>query len=358
MLGIERKAARYTWTAALIALLLCTIYLIREALIVFAVALLLTYLLYPLYMMLYRILPGRSRAPALALVYITFFGVVALLVMTVGFKVADEANSLAAMAPEFLKHVQAQSDNSSLPQPAKSLQDQILQQLRAEVTQHSTQILSYVPQYSLKLLSAAGNLLLAIIVPIISFFMLKDGSLLREDLIDLVAPGRNRELMEDVLTDIHELLLQYMRALFTLCLAVFASFALAFTAMDVPYALLLASIAFPLEFVPLVGPMSAAVIIMVVVLFSPYPHPLWVLIFLAIYRLFQDYVLSPNLMSAGVELHPLLVIFGVFAGGELGGVAGIFLSVPVLAMSRIIIRRIRKTRLVSSDQVNPDHVVT
>ena len=73
-----------------------------------------------------------------------------------------------------------------------------------------------------------GVLLLAIVVPIISFFMLKDGSLLREELIDLVAPGRNRELMEDVLGDIHLLLLQYMRALFTLCLAVFASFALVF----------------------------------------------------------------------------------------------------------------------------------
>jgi predicted PurR-regulated permease PerM len=46
-----------------------------------------------------------------------------------------------------------------------------------------------------------------------------------------------------------------------------------------------------------------------------------------------------------VELHPLMVIFGVFAGGEIGGVAGIFLSVPTLAMSRIVIRRIRKERV-------------
>ncbi|HEY3841370.1 MAG TPA: AI-2E family transporter [Bryobacteraceae bacterium] len=351
MLGLEKKAARFTWTAALVALLMCCVYLIREALIIFAVALLLTYLLYPLYTVLTRILPGRSRGPALALVYIILFGVVAMIVTTIGSRVVEEATSLANQAPAFIEKMRAQGDNSSIPQPAKSNVDQVLEEIRAQVEEHSTQILSYVPQYSMKILSAASYLLFAVVIPIISFFMLKDGSLLREDLIELFAAGRNRELMEDVLSDIHVLLLQYMRALFTLCLAVFASFALVFSIMGVPYHLLLATIAFPLEFVPLVGPMSAAVIIMTVVLFAGYAHPVWVLIFLGVYRLFQDYILSPHIMSAGVELHPLMVIFGVFAGGEIGGVAGIFLSVPVLAMSRVIIHRIRKQRVVPSEHV-------
>ncbi len=60
------------------------------------------------------------------------------------------------------------------------------------------------------------------------------------------------------------------------------------------------------------------------------------IVYLGIYRMFQDYVLSPHLMSQGVELHPLLIIFGVFAGGEIGGIAGVFLSVPVLALIRLL----------------------
>jgi predicted PurR-regulated permease PerM len=51
------------------------------------------------------------------------------------------------------------------------------------------------------------------------------------------------------------------------------------------------------------------------------------------------------LMEQGVALHPLLVLFGVFAGGELAGIAGTFLSVPVLALVRVIYVRIRKSRL-------------
>jgi len=52
-------------------------------------------------------------------------------------------------------------------------------------------------------------------------------------------------------------------------------------------------------------------------------------------------------MRAGTEVHPLLVLFGVFAGSELAGVPGAFLSVPVLALIRIVYKRIRQQRLAS-----------
>ena len=110
--------------------------------------------------------------------------------------------------------------------------------------------------------------------------------------------------------------------------------------MGVPYALLLASIAFPLEFIPLVGPLLAAAVIISVTALTG-GHVLWVIIFLGVYRMVQDYVISPRLMSSGVELHPLLVILGVFAGGEIAGIEGTFLSVPTLALMRAVYHRIR-----------------
>ena len=61
-------------------------------------------------------------------------------------------------------------------------------------------------------------------------------------------------------------------------------------------------------------------------------------------RLFQDYVLQPHLMSAGVALHPLWVIFAVLAGEQVAGVAGMFLSIPVLATLRVVVVRVRKSR--------------
>ncbi|MFD2272284.1 AI-2E family transporter [Undibacterium arcticum] len=90
-----------------------------------------------------------------------------------------------------------------------------------------------------------------------------------------------------------------------------------------------------------VGPLVAVGTVLTVSSFSGYEHLLWLSGFIFSYRIFQDYVLSPYLMSEGVEVSPLLVIIGLLAGDELGGVAGIFLSVPVLATLKIVFVRVK-----------------
>ena len=63
--------------------------------------------------------------------------------------------------------------------------------------------------------------------------------------------------------------------------------------------------------------------------------------FLVGWRLLQDYVNSPRIMGKSMELHPLAAIFGVMAGGEVAGILGIYLSIPVMASLRIVFRRWR-----------------
>jgi predicted PurR-regulated permease PerM len=64
-------------------------------------------------------------------------------------------------------------------------------------------------------------------------------------------------------------------------------------------------------------------------------------VFWGCFRVVQDYVLNPYLMSSGIELHPLLVLFGVLAGEALAGIPGMFFSVPVLAILRVIYNHLR-----------------
>jgi predicted PurR-regulated permease PerM len=101
-----------------------------------------------------------------------------------------------------------------------------------------------------------------------------------------------------------------------------------------------------LEFIPVLGPLIGAVTIILVSWISGYGHPIVVVLFLASYRVFQDYVLSPYLMSAGVEVPPLLVLFGLLAGKELAGIPGMFFSVPVIAALRAVLGRMRKSAYV------------
>jgi predicted PurR-regulated permease PerM len=332
LFGIDTRAARYTWTAALVLLAIFTVYIIRETLIVFVVALLLAYLLYPLMDLIDRHLPTKTRTVALAITFALTLGFIALFGLFIGSVVATQATNLATQAPMFLQRLS--QNPPAAPQAVKSLTTQVTEALQLQFRQHYGDIVSSVPRLTLRILSASTSLIYVIIVPILSFFILKDGRAIRDSFLDFF--GRSREAAKETLDSVHTLLLQYMRALLFLCCATFIAFSVVLSALDVPFAMLLAAIAFPLEFIPLVGPLTAAGIIIVVSVVSGYAHVWWVVAFLAIYRVFQDYVLSPHLMSQGVELHPLLIIFGVFAGGEIGGTAGVFLSIPVLAMIRLL----------------------
>lgn len=340
MLGIDRRAARSTWTAALVLLGLALIYFIRETLFVFVVALLFAYLLYPLMRFIDRRLAGATRAPALFLTFALVIGILGTFISLIGTVVVEQANALAAAAPAFLDRLRAAGEAG--PNPTGTIWQKFFPMLEGQLRQHYNEIVAYAPQATLRLLSASGSLIDVVIVPILAFFILKDGREIQESFLGLFA--RRRHVAEETLADIHALLLQYMRALLFLCCATFISFSIVLSALRVPYSILLAAIAFLLEFIPLVGPLAAALIILGVSIASGFGHVLWLAIYLGAYRLFQDYVLSPHLMSKGVELHPLLVIFGVFAGGEIGGVAGIFLSIPALALLRLLYHHLRKAR--------------
>ena len=342
MLGIDAKAARYTWTAAVVLLLLFVVYLIREALIVFMTALLFAYLLYPLMDLIDRHLTSKTRTPALAMTFILVIGVIAAFGVSAGGVVATQAANLTKQAPAFLDQMRQNPQPEQAPGGVKSLESQYIGMAEGQLRQHYGDLAKVVPQIGLRVLSASQNIIYLIIIPILSFLILRDGRQIRDSFIAMLDSGQ--DTARELLADAHEMLLLYMRALLFLCCATLITFSIVLSAMGVPYALLLASIAFPLEFIPLVGPLVAAGIIIAVSIVTGFAHVWWVVVFLGCYRVFQDYVLSPHLMSQGIELHPLLIIFGVLAGGEIGGVAGVFLSMPVLALIRLLYHQLNKVQ--------------
>src|SRR5450631_1001110 len=101
MLGIERSAARYTWTAAVVVLLLWLVYLLRVTLFVFALALLFAYLLSPLVDLLDRAIPKKgTRTLALAMAYLIFIGAVVFVGIQIGTTVVSQAQTLVVKFPD------------------------------------------------------------------------------------------------------------------------------------------------------------------------------------------------------------------------------------------------------------------
>jgi predicted PurR-regulated permease PerM len=334
MLGIDTRIARYTWTFFLVFLLFVSLYLIRQTLFIFIVALLFAYLLWPLVHFLELRLPGRSKLPSLAIVYLVLLGVLVAVGVEVGSRIALQAQALSSKVPELLSRLQQPVDVTS-----QGLGMKIVAEIQQQLATHSRDLILPVSNAIVSLLSHAEILVVIVLVPILSFYFLKDGRALVSSMLDQISES-SRQLVMDIADDLHRLLAQYMRAMVLLGLAASLAYATFFSIIGLPYGLLLGAIAFFFEFVPLVGPLTSAVIILLVAGLSGFGHLPWIILFLAAFRLFQDYVLSPLLVGTGSRLHPLLVIFGVLAGSQIAGIPGAFLSVPVLATFRIIYRQV------------------
>ncbi len=184
----------------------------------------------------------------------------------------------------------------------------------------------------------AGNLIFAVLIPILAFFLVKDGPQIRDALLRWLNPVARPGSLSRIVSDLDDALGQYVRALGLLSLATLIAYGLFFSAAGVPYAIFLAAIAAFLEIIPLLGPLTAALISLFVAGVSGYDHLLWIAGFFLGYRISQDYVLYPYLMGGKSRIHPVMIIFGLLAGEELGGVAGIFLSVPVIVALVILAR--------------------
>jgi predicted PurR-regulated permease PerM len=272
-------------------------------------------------------------------VYVVLIGALVGLGLALIPKLASEATSLVTKLPNMVMN----GSLAKLPIPAWAapVREQIVDALRKQASGLEAQVVPFIQKAGSQIVSGVGTLVPIILIPILAFFFLKDASSLKAATLQAVH-GRKRETLETILDDVHGVLQNYLKAMVILAAASFTAWMIFLNVLGEPYALLLAGTAGVLEFIPVVGPAAALVAILLVSGISGSGGLVWILVFWGLYRIFQDYVLNPFLMSSGVEVHPLLVLFGVLAGDKLGGVAGMFFSVPAIAILRVVVNNLSK----------------
>jgi predicted PurR-regulated permease PerM len=333
---IDVRTTRVLFTVLLFALVLGFFYVARHTLIAFLFAVFFAYLVDPAVSRIERFTHGRGLA--IALIYLLLVALLVTFFFFVGPRIGHQAqrltNSLLTLTERVSSGQIAQDIGPGWSHDKKEM-------LQNFLARYKDDIVPIAQNIGLKLADAAKESWLLILVPILAAFFLKDGRSFSGTVLSLVHSRPQREFMEGVLEDLNQMLAQFIRAQLTLAafsLVVYTAF---MAIMRVPYALVLGTAGGMLEFIPVVGSLVAAVLIMGVALLMSYPHWLVLLIFLGAWRLVQDYVVSPRIMGKSMELHPLGAIFGVLVGGEIAGVLGVYLSIPVMASLRIVWRRWR-----------------
>ncbi len=341
MFGLDMKALRISWTIFLFGLLLMTVYVIRQPLLVFAAAIFFAYMLSPIVSLVEELIPKR-RGIALGIVYVLLVGALVGIGFALIPELVSQASSLVSRLPRLLSSGNLKLATIPLPQWLEPAREQIIATASREATSLASSVMPFLQQAGTRLLSGVGVILPLILTPILAFFFLKDGETITRALVGAIDEKEHRNLLREILREIHNVLRNYIRALVILALITFVVYSVFLRLVGVEYELLLAGLAAVLEFIPVIGPAVGLVVIVVVSLVTGSGGLLWIVIFWGVYRVFQDYVVNPYLMKSGLELHPLLVLFGVLAGDQIGGVVGMFFSVPVIAMLKVVYTNVRK----------------
>lgn len=339
---LDLRAIKVTMSVVLVLVGLFTLYTIRSTVFVFLSAVLFAYLLSPLVNVIQSRLPlpvHIGKPVALIVVYSALVGLVALMSISAGVVVTEQATKLFHKIPMLLSD--ANAARLPLPAPLKPYGERLLAALRDYAQEHTQEILSSVSKAGADFVSAAFSLVLVLILPILSFYCLKDGRQITDKLIRLAAPDdATLRLITSIAADTDLLLAHYMRSLVLLSIISTASFAVIFSLFGVPYGLLLASLCGPLEFIPILGPVVGGTLTLLISALGDFQYLGWLLVVLGLYRLFIDYLVYPYLISSSIAMHPLYVMFGVFAGERLGGIIGAFFALPALAILRILFRHL------------------
>jgi len=335
---IDVRTSRVLFTVLLFALGLGFLYIARSTLIAFLFAVFFAYLMDPAVSRVEKWVRGRGRA--IGLMYLLLVALLISFFFFVGPQIARQGQRLSESLPKLLETVSSGQIAEQIgKEQGWSVSTRV--QLSNLLANHRTELLGLAQRIGLRVADVAQQAWLLIVVPILAAFFLKDGRAFGEVLLSFVHSRPQREFLEGVLGDLNQMLAQFIRAQLTLAAFSFVAY-LAFLELgSVPYALVLGTAGGMMEFIPVVGPIVAGVLIFSVAMLMSYPHWLLLLIFLGAWRMIQDYVISPRVMGQSMELHPLAAIFGVLAGGEIAGVLGIYLSIPIMASLRIVWRRWR-----------------
>ena len=316
------------------------IYSAGRILIVFLLAILFAYLLEPLVSRFERWTEASrgSRAMAIVEVYVILCAALAVLFMLIGPKIADEGRRLAEALPGlFAKISSGQIAQEIGSKRGWSASTQI--RMQQFVAEHGTTILNWVAALGARAAEFARNVIWFLLIPILAVFFLKDGRNFAERLVEAVDRRQQKRFLAGITLELNQMLAHYIRMQLVLAGLSLAAYMSVLSLLRVPYALAVGAIGGVLEFIPIVGPLVGAVAILGVAFLANYHHLLVVALFLGGWRLLQDYFTSPRLMGGTLELHPLAVIFAVLVGGEIGGVIGVYLSIPIAAALRIVWRR-------------------
>ena len=336
--GAGRSWAKLFLTAAFL-------YLLNEVSAIFlpvVLAVVLAFVLYPLVLRLERLPLGSRRIfmPRFVAILASFF-----ILGFVGFFLGsfllvplfNELNKFLVSLPELAEKFRLltaflnEENNIQLPSSVQGLIDQALSGAAA----FSIDLLKRVVRSSI--LFATG-LIEFVVVPVLTFYFLKDWRLLADNFIRYF-PDASHARVNATLFEIGRVVSSYIRGQVIVSLIIGGLVTVGIYVIGVDYPLVLGVLAMLTEAIPVVGPIVGAVpAIFLAYLLSPVLAVKVTVFYLIIHQL-ENHIIVPTVMGESINLHPVSIIISLLIGAQLLGILGMIFAVPVAAIINVLLEQ-------------------
>src|SRR5215204_4742007 len=328
------------WIVALIVAIVA-IWLVREILLPFVAGMALAYLFNPLATRLERLGVNRLIASLsiIGLFVLAFIVLLLLIVPVLGGQLSAFIDNL----PSYMRRLQTVVADPSHPWLRRLLGEN-LANTDASLGDVVTQGAGWITAF-LKSLWSGGQALISlfsliVVMPVVAFYLLYDWERLIAT-IDGWVPLPQRETVRALAREIDIAIAGFVRGQIGVCLILGSFYAVALTVAGLNFGLLIGLVSGLISFVPYVGSMSGLVVSSGVAVAQFWPDWSSILLVVGIFfsgQFLEGYILAPKLVGESVGLHPVWLMFALFAFGYLFGFVGMLLAVPLAAAIGVIAR--------------------
>lgn len=285
---------------------------------------------------------GRGELPrsvgillAFILTGVGFFAIAAFIFLPF----IREFNEFVVDLPRLLKKVQilmiGLQQQASLIEIPDNVRDLVNQGI-AKATAFSVDLAQRIVN---AVFSFASQVVELVVVPVLSYYLLKDWRSLHSGFINAFSPSVRNHL-RSVLGDMGSVISGYIQGQLIISLIMGVLVFIGMVAMGVSYPLVLGLLAALTETIPVVGPVIGAVpAIVLAFLISP-ELAVKVILFYIVIQQVENHLIVPKIMGHSIDLHPILVVVSLLIGASLYGVVGMIVAVPVAALLQVLTRHL------------------
>lgn len=330
----EKKLNFIINTAIGIVILFYVLSKLKWLFIYFSFALMLAYFFDPLYKFLLN-----KRAPKVLAIIIVFGIIIALLILTIFFlipSVINQLNILYKEIPNFIENYQ-NLILSIKPQLSKFIDPANVEILLKEnLSELQRSVLGFSQSIIIYLSNIVSSITFGIvIIPLILFYLMRDIVIFKENLYIFVSRENKKEFKE-ALEEIDHIISGFIRGRIIVCFIVGTLIGIGLYFLNLKFALIIGIVSGVFNFIPYLGPIVGVILALIFALGNPWWTLLMIVVLFVLVNQLEAIYLNPNILGKGLGLHPLTVILSILICGQLLGILGVLVAVPLAAIFKVL----------------------